>query len=91
MWYAYAMRTTIDKAGRLVIPAPIRAKLGLRPGTAIEVLVEDSSIRLVRAVPGPKLVRVGRRWVAKPTVPAGRLPHVDIAGLVREERDRWPG
>jgi len=75
----------------LVIPAPIRTRLGLKAGTEIEVLVEDSSIRLVRAVPGPKLVRVGRRWVARPTVPFARLPKIDIPRLVREERDRWPG
>lgn len=84
------MRTTIDKAGRVVIPASIRAKLGLEPGTAFEILVEESSIRLVRAVSGPKLVRLRHRWVARPTVPANRLPKVDVARLVRETRDRLP-
>jgi AbrB family looped-hinge helix DNA binding protein len=49
------MLTTTDKAGRVVIPAGVRAKAGLRPGTQREVLVEDFSVRLVRRVPGPKL------------------------------------
>lgn len=82
------MRTTIDKAGRVVIPAAVRARAGLRPGTAIDVLVDDLSVRLVRRVPAPKLVRVGRRLVARPT--AKDLPDVDVAALIEDERNRWP-
>lgn len=84
------MRTTIDRAGRVVIPAPIRARLGLRPGTELEVILDDSSLRLVRAVPGPRLVRVGKRLVARPTAPAKDRPRVDVPGLIDEERSRWP-
>ena len=84
------MVTTIDKAGRVVIPVEIRARLGFRPGSELELQVDDFSVRLVRKVPGPRLVRVGKRWVARPTVPAKNLPAVDIARLVEEERDRWP-
>jgi AbrB family looped-hinge helix DNA binding protein len=84
------MQTTIDRAGRVVIPAPLRARLGLRAGTRLEVIADDFSIRLVRIVPGPKLVRVGNRWVARPTVALQGLPRVDIGALVDEERNRWP-
>ena len=41
-------------------------------------------------VPGPRLVRVGKRLVARPTVAALKLPRLDLLDLVREERDRWP-
>jgi len=84
------MRTTIDKAGRVVIPAAARAKVGLRPGAALDVLVDEGSIRLVRAVPRPKLVRIGKRLVARPTADPKRLPPVDVAQLIEEERNRWP-
>jgi AbrB family looped-hinge helix DNA binding protein len=84
------MKTTIDKAGRVVIPAAIRERFRLRPGTELEVIADDVSVRLLRKVPGPRLVRVGRRWVARPTLPAGHLPAVDVAALVEEERNRWP-
>jgi AbrB family looped-hinge helix DNA binding protein len=84
------MRTTMDKAGRVVIPAAARAKVGLRPGAALDVLVDEGSIRLVRAVPRPKLVRVGKRLVARPTADPKRLPPVDVAQLIEEERNRWP-
>jgi AbrB family looped-hinge helix DNA binding protein len=84
------MKTTIDKAGRVVIPAPIRERAGFKPGTELEVVLDDVSVRLIRRVPGPKLVRVGKRLVARPTVRADKVPHVDLADLVGRERDRWP-
>ena len=84
------MKTTIDKAGRVVIPIQIRAKAGLRPGTELDVLFEDGSVRLVKAVPPPRLVKVGKRLVAKPSVPASMLPAVDLKRLIEEERERWP-
>ncbi|MGH9398919.1 MAG: AbrB/MazE/SpoVT family DNA-binding domain-containing protein [Thermoanaerobaculia bacterium] len=84
------MKTTIDKAGRVVIPASARAQVGLRPGTQLEVLVEDFSVRLVRRAPGPKLERVGGRLVARAAAVRKDLPAVDVARLIEEERDRWP-
>jgi AbrB family looped-hinge helix DNA binding protein len=84
------MRTTIDKAGRLVIPAAIRDKAGLAPGTTIEISLEETSVRLERIAPGPRLVRVGKRLVARPTVGADNRPKIDVAALVEEERSRWP-
>ncbi|HLA77253.1 MAG TPA: AbrB/MazE/SpoVT family DNA-binding domain-containing protein [Vicinamibacteria bacterium] len=84
------MKTTIDRAGRVVIPAAIRRRAGLTPGTELEVSVDDAAVRLERKAPGPRLVQVGRRLVARPSVPAGRLPDLDLAALVEEERDRWP-
>jgi AbrB family looped-hinge helix DNA binding protein len=84
------MRTTIDKAGRVVIPAEIRARLHLAPGTPLELVADDLSVRLVRAVPGPELVRRGERLVARPTAPEEERPSIDVAALVEEERNRWP-
>jgi AbrB family looped-hinge helix DNA binding protein len=84
------MRSTIDKAGRVVIPAAIRERAGLKPGTELEVRLEDAGVRLVRAVPGPAIVRSGRRLVARATAPRQGLPKVDVAALIEQERDRWP-
>lgn len=85
------MKTTIDRAGRVVIPASIRHRADFTPGTELEVVADDISVRLIRRVPPPKLVQVGRRLVARPSVPARKLPPVDLAALVIEERNRWPG
>lgn len=84
------MRTTIDKAGRLVIPAAVRERAGLTPGTELEVTVDETGVRIERIAPGPRLVKVGRRLVARPTAPAESRPQVDVAALIEEERNRWP-
>lgn len=73
-----------------MIPARLRERLGLRPGTELNVVEDGSSIRLVRNVPGPTLVRVGNRWVARPAVASEDLVSLDVARLIDEERDRWP-
>ena len=89
-WYIRSMRTTIDKAGRVVIPAAIRERAGFVAGSELEVIEDELGIRLERVARGPRLVRVGRRLVARPTVPADARASVDVATLVEEERNRWP-
>jgi AbrB family looped-hinge helix DNA binding protein len=39
------MRTTIDQAGRIVVPAAHRAQLGLVPGP-VEIVADGSGIRI---------------------------------------------
>jgi len=59
------MRTTIDKAGRLVIPAAIRERAGFAPGSELEIVEDEHGIRIARVAPAPRLVKVGRRLVAR--------------------------
>jgi AbrB family looped-hinge helix DNA binding protein len=82
------MKTTIDKAGRVVVPAAIRERLGLTPGTELEVTVDDLGVRLVRNVPGPALRRLGNRLVVRATADVAQRPSVDVAALIDAERDR---
>jgi AbrB family looped-hinge helix DNA binding protein len=84
------MRTTIDKAGRVVIPAAVRERAGLSAGSELEVTEDELGIRLERVAAGPKLVKIGRRLVARPTVGRDNRPDLDIATLIEEERNRWP-
>ena len=84
------MRTTIDKAGRVVIPAALRDRAGLSAGAELEISVDDFGLRLQRVAAGPRLVKVGRRLVARPTVAADVRPAIDVASLVEDERNRWP-
>jgi AbrB family looped-hinge helix DNA binding protein len=74
----------------VVIPVQIRERAGLVPGSELEVIEDDTGIRLERVASGPRLVKVGRRLVARPTVPADNRVAVDIAALVDDERNRWP-
>ena len=56
----------------------------------LEITVDEFGVRLERVAPGPRLVKVGRRLVARPTAATDVRPSVDVAALVEEERNRWP-
>jgi len=84
------MTVTIDKAGRVVIPAAVRERLGLQPGTPLELSVEDAGIRLTPSAQPPALVRKGGRLVARPAVKRDAAASIDVAALIDEERNRWP-
>jgi bifunctional DNA-binding transcriptional regulator/antitoxin component of YhaV-PrlF toxin-antitoxin module len=75
----------------VIIPAEVRKRLGLVAGTELEMMIEGFAIRLVRAVAGPELVRRGERLVARPRAAETERVEVDVARLIEEERDRWPG
>ena len=74
----------------MVIPASIRERAGLTPGSELEITEDELGVRLQRVAAGPKLVKVGRRLVARPSVAADNRPAIDIETLVEEERNRWP-
>jgi AbrB family looped-hinge helix DNA binding protein len=84
------MRTTIDKAGRVVIPASLRDRAGFTAGTELEITLDETGIRIERVAPAPRLVRVGRRLVARPTAGSEARTVVDVAALIEDERNRWP-
>jgi AbrB family looped-hinge helix DNA binding protein len=71
------MRTTIDKAGRLVIPKVLRDRLGLRPGE-VEVVADGAALR-VEAVAGEGLEERDGRLV----IPASgaALTDADVRAL----------
>jgi AbrB family looped-hinge helix DNA binding protein len=64
------MRTTIDAAGRLVVPKPLRDELGFAPGSELEVTAVDGRLE----VTAPSRVRIekgplGVRFAADATEP----------------------
>jgi len=73
------MRAAIDKAGRLVIPKPLRDHIGLRPGD-VEVTVDGAGLR-VEPIAEESLVDRGGRLV----IPAVGVKIDDE--LVRSLRD----
>lgn len=85
------MITTIDSAGRIVIPKEIREKAGLTSGSEIEITHDGVSVRIERAVPSPRLERAGGRLIARPVVKHGDARPVDVAAIVEAERERWAG
>lgn len=65
------MRTTIDGAGRLVIPKEIRREARLAAGAPLEVRWRDGRIEIEPAPASVRLQRRGRLLVA---VPREQLP-----------------
>lgn len=77
------MRLKIDKAGRIVVPKPIRERLGLQAGTDLEVLEGPEGILLRRAERKPVLIREGLLLVHTGKLPAG----YDMSKAVEDERE----
>jgi AbrB family looped-hinge helix DNA binding protein len=62
MVFLYTMRTDsiqMDKAGRIVLPKPVREQLNLLPGDKLRLSIEGGGIRLEPTSPGGNLVRKG--------------------------------
>ena len=78
------MRSAIDSAGRVVIPKPLRARLGLDQGRVVEIRERDGRIEIEPAATPMSLARRGGGPVA---VPERKLPPLTDA-LVRETIER---
>ena len=73
---------TVDKAGRVVLPKPLRDRLRLRPGSRLDVVATDGGLLLTPVEQGPDLVREGEWWVS-----TGRAdPGSSLAEAVADDR-----
>ena len=57
------MNASIDQAGRLVIPKPLREQLGLRPGPVV-VTADGAALRVEAVASGTTEVADGRTVIA---------------------------
>jgi AbrB family looped-hinge helix DNA binding protein len=78
------MKTTIDAAGRIVVPKPLRLALGLRPGQPLEIRAGDGRLEIEIAPTPMQLKKRGKGVVA---VPERTLPPL-TAEQVRETLER---
>lgn len=78
------MRTTIDAAGRIVVPKSLRQALGLQPGQLIEIRAGDGRLEIEVVATPMQLRKRGKGIVA---VPETELPAL-TADLVRETLER---
>jgi AbrB family looped-hinge helix DNA binding protein len=79
-----AMITTIDAAGRLVIPREIRREAALEPGASVEVRWRDG---LIEVEPQPLRVTLERKGKLLVATPAVRVPKLRAAVVERARRD----
>jgi AbrB family looped-hinge helix DNA binding protein len=80
------MRTTIDSAGRVVIPKAIREAAGLTPGQELQAEYRDGAIVVEPAPRKVKFVREGSLLVAVAPPGTEPLTHDQVAHAIRELR-----
>ena len=74
------MRTTIDKAGRVVVPKALRRATGLEAGSEVEIRASAGRIEME---PAPLEVRLERKGGVVVAVPVRPVPRMD-APVVEE-------
>jgi AbrB family looped-hinge helix DNA binding protein len=79
-----AMRAVIDRAGRIVVPKPLRQALGLKPGQPLEIRAGDGRLEIEIASTPMQLKKRGKGLVA---VPVAKLPPL-TAEQVRDTLER---
>lgn len=87
----HTMNTTMDAAGRLVIPREIRREAALEPGVPLEVRWRDGVIEITPQPLAVTLQRKGRLLVAAPTTPVPRLRTTTVERTRRELGTRRRG
>lgn len=74
--------TTIDSAGRVVVPKRLREALGLRAGTRLGVSERNGAIILEPESVPMRLVGKGRRVAVEPAEPLPTLTVVDVRAIL---------
>jgi AbrB family looped-hinge helix DNA binding protein len=77
------MTLKIDRAGRVILPKPLRERLGLREGSELELEETPEGVLLKPAERRPSMVRKQGIWVHTGKLP----PAFDIVQAIREDRE----
>ena len=79
------MELRIDKAGRIVVPKPLRERLGFKPDTELVAIEQPDGVLLKRIEQRPSMVKVDGLWVHQGSAEPG-ADWERILEDVREER-----
>jgi AbrB family looped-hinge helix DNA binding protein len=80
------MKSTIDRAGRVVIPKAIREAAGLKPGASLKIKYRNGRVEIEPESPKMRLVRKGSVLVASaPGTPKVSLE--EVSEWIRKSRD----
>lgn len=81
------MRTTIDKAGRVVVPKGMRDELGLAGGAEVEIALVDGRIE-IEPIPTPVTLVQDESgyWIARPDRPMPALTQEMVRDVLEQIR-----
>jgi AbrB family looped-hinge helix DNA binding protein len=81
-----ALKVTIDRAGRIVLPKPVRDRMQLTAGTAMELEGDGERITLRPMRPQATLRKESGIWVFQGPASDESIP--ELVGAAREKRLR---
>jgi AbrB family looped-hinge helix DNA binding protein len=79
-----AIQTTIDSAGRLVLPKTVRDEAGILPGMTLRVTVQDGRVEIE---PVPREVRIVQKGPLRIAVPVEEGPSLTEETVERVRRE----
>jgi AbrB family looped-hinge helix DNA binding protein len=80
------MRVSIDGAGRIVVPKPLRDELGLSPDTPLEIEVVDGHLELSARHEPPSVVEGPNGLLVAPT--GTPISDEDVRRVLEAARER---
>jgi len=83
-----AIETTIDSAGRVVLPKAVRERAGILPGMTLRVTVEEGRVEIEPATREVRIVQRGPLRIAVPVEEGPPLTHEVVEEVRRETRRR---
>jgi AbrB family looped-hinge helix DNA binding protein len=82
------MRTTIDRAGRIVVPKALRDELALIPGQELELTANDGRLEIEPVATEMRLERRDGRLVATSDVELPPLSKETVRATIEQVRTR---
>ena len=80
------MRTTIDAAGRLVVPKPLRAALQIDGSTEVDIVSRDGVLEIRPVAADTRIVRTAQGPVAQPVDELPALTDDDVRSAIESTR-----
>ena len=77
------MTLKMDKAGRVILPKPLRDRLGLHEGSDLEMTETPEGVILKPTEQQPSMIKKQGLWVHTGNLP----PKFDIVKAIRDDRE----
>jgi AbrB family looped-hinge helix DNA binding protein len=82
------IQTTIDSAGRLVLPKAVRDEAGILPGMTLRIRVQEGKVEIEPLPREVRIVQRGPLWIAVPAEEGPPLSAATVDQVLRKVRER---
>jgi len=82
------LQTTIDSAGRLVLPKAVREEAGILPGMTLRITVQEGKVEIEPLPREVRIVQRGPLWIAVPAEEGPPLSAATVDQVLRKVRER---